>query len=117
MAKLLRTGVDLFIDALDIVDDSGVQLDVTGYAVEAVARAGHEQGEIMARWSTSPGGGQGTIIAGGSVIDRIRLVVTPAQTETWTSAFVVIQAEMMSLTEKKSRPIDNVYQLKREAVV
>lgn len=117
MAELFKVGTDCFIDAYDIVDADGAQLDVTGYAVRAVARAYHEHGEILTVWSTTPDPGEGTIIAGGDVIDRIRLVVTPEQTERWDCYFVLVQAETVNLVGRTSRPIHKVFQVSQEAVI
>lgn len=118
MAEFLTAGVDCYIDGLGIVDANGDPLDVTGYAVEAVARDSTPDGEILARWSTDSilSDGTGEAIAGGVVPDRVRLVVTAEQTESW-QGFVVIQAEMVSQSGQRSRPIDTVYQVKSEAVV
>lgn len=118
MAELLTAGVDCYIDALGIVDANGDALDVTGYTVEAVARDSTVTGEILARWSTAEilPDGTGEAIAGGIVPDRVRLVVMAEQTEFW-QGFVVVQAEMVSLSGQKSRPINKVYQISQEAVV
>lgn len=117
MAEFIQQGIDCFIDAVDIVDAAGVVLNVTGYTVEAVARAYYGSGAVVARWSSSPVGSQGLAIAGGAVIDRVRLVVTPEQTSAWNSMFVVVQAEMVSPAGQKSRPISKTYQVSYEAVV
>jgi hypothetical protein len=118
MAELFVAGIGpVYIDALDIKDAAGNQLDVTGYTVEATARAYYDGGEVLSTWSTAPLPGQGTAIAGGAVVDRVRLVVTAEQSSGWDAMFVVVQAEMISPAGQTSRPIDTVYQIKREAVV
>jgi hypothetical protein len=117
VAEFITAGVHCYIDANFLRDANGAQLDVTGWTVEAVARAYYAHGEILSSWSSSPVGDQGQAIAGGAVIDRVRLVVTAAQTSAWDVMFVVVQAEMTSLAGQKSRPIDTVYQIKHEAVI
>ena len=112
--NVIKQGTRCFIDATAIKDATGAQLNVTGYTVRAVARANHPRGAVIAEWHTS----QGTAIAGGAVIDRVRLDVKPSQTTPWTCARVVVQAEMHpGDPELATRIIDETYDVSPEAVV
>lgn len=113
----IKQGTDFFFDANGLKDAAGNQLDVsTGYTLRAVARAGHVRGQLVADWSTSPAGSQGSVIMGGSVVDRVRLVGTPSQTTPWTCAIVVIQAELTNPTGQVARIIDETCAVSPEAV-
>lgn len=115
MPDIIQQGVDCWIEANSIVDvRTGASIDVTGFHVVAVARAIYDGGRfvygkpnasrrsymyrmitpVVAQWSTTPTGTQGTIVAGGAVTDRVQIHVTPTQTEGWRCPLVIIQAEM-----------------------
>lgn len=138
MPDIIQQGTDCWIEANNIIDvRSGAQMDVTGFSVHAVARAIYDGGRfvhgkpnssrraymyrmitpVVAEWSTSPSGTQGTATAGGSVIDRVQLHVTPAQTKSWRCPLVIVQAEMTDpITGYVARIIDELYEVNFEAV-
>jgi hypothetical protein len=130
---VIKQGVDCWVEAKDIIDvRTGDPMDVTGFTVHAVARArwtgrrvlgqsrwnfnrGMEQ--VIAEWHTSPTGNQGLIIAGGVVPDRVQIHITPAQTSTWRSPLVSIQAEMTDpLTGFVERIVDELFEVSQENV-
>lgn len=133
-AQVIKQGVDCWLEALNIIDvRTGDPMDVTGYPVHAVARAcyyrtvrGRPQystwqyrmlSPVVAEWSTTPTGTQGTIIAGGAVTDRVQIHITPAQTSGWRCPMVVIQAEMTDpVTGFVERVIDEIFDVSMEAV-
>jgi hypothetical protein len=126
MADVIRQGADCWIEANGIINlRTGLPMDVTGYAVHAVARARYERrifqyqmlNPVVAEWSTTPTGDQGTIVAGGDVTDRVQIHVTPTQTAGWRCLFVNIQAEMTDpVTGYVERIVDKVYEVSFEAV-
>ena len=132
MPNIINQGTDCWIEATNIINGrTGLPMDVTGYAVHAVARARYERrvlgrrvyqyrmnSPVVAEWSTSPTGTQGTAIAGGDVPDRVQLHITPAQTSGWRCPLVVIQAEMTDpVTGYVERIINEILELDFEAVV
>lgn len=137
MPNILPQGVDAWIQANGIIDvRTGAQMDVTGYAVHAVARAIFERwvlgkpnslrgyrwaipmySPVVAEWDTAPTGTQGTATAGGSTIDQVQLHITPTQTKGWRCPLVIIQAEMTDpFTGFVTRIIDEVYEVNFEAI-
>jgi hypothetical protein len=132
-AQVIRAGEDCWIEANNIIDvTTGLPINVTGYAVHAVARARWTGRRVLgtwryqprmiepviAEWSTSPTGTQGTIIAGGAVTDRVQIHITPTQSSGWRCPLVSIQAEMTNpATGFVSRIISEVYELDMETVV
>lgn len=122
-ADWIEQGVDCYIDAFGITDpETGDSLNVTGCSVHATARAVYGSGlaehrrlrfhPVIAEWDTSPTTGQGQIIAGGDVTDRVRIFVTPELTQGWRCNRVIIQAFMFNPeTTKKARIIDRVFEV------
>jgi hypothetical protein len=143
MPNIIRQGVDCFITASNIIGvTTGEPVDVTGYTVYAAARAIYGDryhlgkpnvvrgwwwsaaayAPIIAEWSTSPTGTQGTVIAGlsngGTVTNQIQLHVTPTQTSTWRCPLVIIQAEMTDPnTNFVGRIIDEIYEVNFAVIV
>lgn len=138
MPNIIRQGVDCWIEANSIINvRTGQPMDVTGASVHAVARAIYERwtlgkpnhlrgyrwaipmnSPIVAEWSTSPTGTQGTATAGGAITDQVQLHVTPEQTKGWRCPLVIIQAELTDpITSYVERIIDEVYEVDFEAVV
>jgi len=129
MTRVIKQGVDCWIEANSITSvRTGQPLDVTGYSVHAVARAlyerrtlgqnNYQRSPVVAEWSTTPTGTQGTATAGGTVTDQVQLHVTPTQTLNWLCPLVIIQAEMTDpVTGYVERIIDEVYEVSFEAVV
>lgn len=114
MPDTIQQGTDFYVDAINIVDVStGLPLNVTGYPVTGVARSiSPRRGPILATWNTTPTGSDGTIIVGGTVPNRVRLVVSASQTATWWRMCkeVTIQAYLTDpVTALTSRIIDARY--------
>jgi hypothetical protein len=131
MPNIIPQGVDCWIEASNIINvRTGTPMDVTGCAVHAVARALYERrvlgrrlfqyrmlNPVVAEWSTTPTGTQGTAIAGGAITDQVQLHVTPAQTSGWRCPLVLIQAELTDpITGYVERIIDEVYEVSWEVV-
>lgn len=131
MPNIIRQGVDCWIEANSIINvQTGQSMDVTGYSVHAVARALYERrvlgrrlfqyrmlNPVVAEWSTTPTGTQGTVVAGGAVPDRVQIHVTPTQTAGWRCPLVMIQAEMTDpFTGYVARIINEVYEVDFEVV-
>jgi hypothetical protein len=132
MPNIIKQGVDCWIEANGIINvRTGQAMDVTGASVHAVARALYERrvlgrrlfqyrmiNPVVAEWSTTPTGTQGTAIAGGQITDQVQLHVTPAQTSTWRCPLVIIQAELTdAITGYVERIIDEVYEVSFEVVI
>lgn len=65
-----------------IVDDGGAAVDVTGWAVRAVARRQTQDTTVLAEWvSGTPTGTQGQAVTTGGTV---RLTVTPAMSRAWS---------------------------------
>jgi hypothetical protein len=123
MPDMIEQGVDCYIDAFGITDpETGTALNVTGCAVHAVARAVYGSGlaehrrlrfsPVIAEWHTTPITGQGQITAGGAVTNRVRIFVTPEQTQGWRCNRVIIQAHMLNpSTSKKARIVNKVFEV------
>lgn len=132
MPNIIPQGVDCWIEANNIINvRTGQSMDVTGASVHAVARALYERrvlgrrlfqyrmlNPVVAEWSTTPTGTQGTATAGGAIIDQVQLHVTPAQTSGWRCPLVMIQAELTDpITGYVERIIDEVYEVSFEVVI
>jgi hypothetical protein len=134
-AGVIRQGEDCWIEALNIRDVRGGDLiDVTGWKVHAVARAWYAriplgrrvwqyrmQNPVMSEWSTAPTGTQGVIIAGigndNTDPYRIRIHVTPAQTDNWRAPMALIQAKMWNpVTNDTARVVDEIYEVAFDAL-
>lgn len=131
---VIRAGEDAWIEARNITDvKTGNLIDVTGYAVHGVARALFERyvlgrpnylrtyrwrmfSPVVAEWSTSPTGTQGTATAGGSDPNAVVLHITPTQTLTWRCPLVIVQAELTDpITGYISRIVDEVFEVAFDA--
>jgi hypothetical protein len=132
MPNIIRQGVDCWIEANNIINvRTGLSMDVTGFSVHAVARALYERrvlgrrlfqyrmlNPVVAEWSTTPTGTQGTATAGGAVTDQVQLHITPTQTSGWRCPLVMIQAELTDpVTGYVERIIDEVYEVSFEVVI
>jgi hypothetical protein len=131
MPNIILQGVDCWIEASNIINvRTGTSMDVTGCSVHAVARALYERrvlgrrlfqyrmvNPIVAEWSTTPTGTQGTAVAGGAIPDQVQLHVTPTQSSSWRCPLVLIQAELTDpITGFVERIIDEVYEVSWEVV-
>jgi hypothetical protein len=134
-AQVIRAGEDCWIEARDITDvRTGNLIDVTDYPVHATARAAYQRyvlgrpqyaqamryrmlTPVIAEWSTTPTGTQGTITAGGSDPYLVSIHITPTQSLGWRAPLVIIQAELTDpITGYKSRIVDEIYELSYDAV-
>jgi hypothetical protein len=132
MPNIILQGVDCWIEANNIINvRTGQAMDVTGCSVHAVARALYERrvlgrrlyqyrmiNPVVAEWSTTPTGTQGTATAGGAITDQVQLHVTPTQSSGWRCPLVIIQAELTDpITGFVERIIDEVYEVSFEVVI
>lgn len=109
----IAQGTTRTIRADNITDANGTPLDVTGWAVHAVARRNAVWGTVLSEWSTTPTGAQGTATSTGSTVT---LQITPALSTAWNCRRVVIQAEITNPAGWVERIIDETYDVAREAV-
>jgi len=113
-ALTITQGATRQIVASNIVDGNGQPLDVTGWGVHAVIRRRDITGPIVAEWSTTPTGTQGTASVGGTTLT---LIITPAMSAAWAWAAGVLQAEITEpITGRVERIIDTPVSLNPEAV-
>jgi hypothetical protein len=132
MPNIIKQGVDCWIEANNIINvRTGLSMDVTGCSVHAVARALYERrvlgrrlfqyrmiNPVVAEWSTTPTGTQGTATAGGAITDQVQLHITPTQSSAWRCPLVLIQAELTDpITGYVERIIDEVYEISFEVVI
>jgi hypothetical protein len=140
MPNIIMQGVDCWISASNIINvRTGVQMNVTGYTVTAVACALYRRqvlgqyrwqqqwrmnNPIVAQWSTTPTGTQGLATAGTNAvittqpIDQVTLHVTPAQTANWRYPLVIVQAKLIDpVTGFDARIINETYEVSPDAVV
>lgn len=135
--QVIRAGEDCWIEARNITDvRTGNPIDVTGFAVKAVARALYQRyvlgrpqylrqmryrllTPVISTWSTSPTGNDGTILAGAAAGDAgmVQIHVNPTQTLGWRAPLVIIQAELTDPnTMFVSRIVDEIYEVNFDAI-
>jgi hypothetical protein len=111
----LLQGTSRTVRAFNIVDGAGQPLTVTSWHVHGVARANHDEGVVLAEWSDTPTGMQGSATAVGR---EVKLFITPAMSLAWDCDRVVIQAKItnpLDATEVE-RIIDVTFDLDREVI-
>lgn len=89
---VLAQGTTRTIDVTGIVDANNQPLDVTGWAVRAVARRNTVSGEVVAAWASgtpAAGEGQATTDAAG-----VHLTVTPAMSDAWGFDVAILHCEI-----------------------
>lgn len=73
-------GTTRTIKISSITDADGNPLDVSSWAVHAVARDGGVAGPVVAEWATNPTGSQGTATASGTTVT---LAIPAAMSSAW----------------------------------
>lgn len=115
MVLTILQGTTRSITASAIVGADGAPLDVTGWAVLARLRQNSVTGPVVAEWSTTPTGPQGTATASGSAVT---IVITPAMSAAWNWRRGVLHAEITEpgVNGRVERIIDVIVHLDREVV-
>ena len=90
----IQQGATVVIYAKNIRDYAGAVLDPTGWTIRAAARQNPQDGVILAAWSSTPAGIEGSAVVGdpepapGETVTPgekwIFLHVTPAMSRAWT---------------------------------
>lgn len=84
-------GTTRAITVKNITDADGQPLDVSSWAVHAVARYGGIPGPVVAEWSTTPTGDQAQATASGSTVT---LPISPALSSAWTWDMAILHVEI-----------------------